>query len=415
MMRYLALFIGLRYHRFGQRRGLVAFISRSSTIGIALGVAVLIIGLSVMNGFQYELNHRFLSVVSQGELSAVKPPLQQAKKLTHIAQTTTGVTGASPYVELHGLLSFNGHLSAVGIRGIELPSQLRVTDLKPFVNHSAWEKLLKNEDGLVIGSQIAKRLKVKPGERVTLMLAQKGDNHQLRAPRRIRIPILGTFRIGGQLDGELAFMSLSRAQKINGWTSDQVTGIGIRVTKPLEASHIVRRVGLQYPQMVYVQSWTGVYGYLYQDIQMVRTIMYAIMLLVVAVASFNIITTLILAVADKRRDLAILKTIGARDSLLVRSFMIYGAYNAVVGCFWGVVFGIMGSLWLPGLVSLIERLIGHRLLSPDIYFIDFLPSQLEWSNVVVVAVAAAAIGICSTIWPACRARQIKPAEELNNG
>lgn len=414
MRPFLAFYIGLRYHRFGQRRGLVKFISRSSTIGIALGVAVLIIGLSVMNGFERELNHRFLSVVSQGELPAVHPPLRHASQLTKIAQQTDGVVAAAPYVSLTGLVSYNGQVDAIAIRGIPPKSQLKVTNIKPYVQPQAWQSLIANKTGLVLGSQVAAKLNVEKGQFVTLMLAEQSNNGKFKAPKRIRLKVLGTFSVGGQIDGQLAFMNLKLAQHIKDWSADDVSGVALKVSHPLKAAEVVRRVGLQYPQLVYVQSWTQNYGYLYQDIQMVRTIMYAIMLLIVVVACFNIVSTLILAVADKRRDLAILKTLGAQDGLLIRCFMIYGAYNAIVGCFWGIVFGILGSWGLPDLVDMVQRITGHRLLSPDVYFIDFLPSQLQFSNVVVVSVTAALIGIIATIWPASRARLIRPADELSH-
>lgn len=414
MRPFLAFYIGLRYHRYGPRRGLVKFISRSSTIGIALGVAVLIIGLSVMNGFERELNQRFLSVVSQGELPAVHPPLRNANKLTQIAQNTQGVVAAAPYVNLTGLISYNGQVDAIAIRGISAQSQLKVTNIKPYVQSLAWQRLTENQPGVVLGSQVAAKLKVKTGQYVTLMLAERSDNGRFKAPKRVRLKVLGTFSVGGQIDGQLAFMSLKQAQQIKSWSAEEVSGVALKVTHPLQASDVVRRVGLQYPQLVYVQSWTHNYGYLYQDIQMVRTIMYAIMLLIVIVACFNIVSTLILAVADKRRDLAILKTLGAQDGLLIRCFMIYGAYNAIVGCFWGIVFGVLGSWWLPDLVDVMQRITGHRLLSPDVYFIDFLPSQLQLGNVLVVSITAALIGIVATIWPASRARLIRPADELSH-
>lgn len=414
MKRWLALFIGLRYHRFGKRRGLIAFISRSSTIGIALGVAVLIIGLSVMNGFQRELNQRFLSVVNHGELVAARAPLREAEQLTQLAEQTPNVVAAAPFIELHGLLNYNGHLAPAAIRGIAPKRQLKVTNIKPYMAPETFSSLAQNKPGVVIGAGIAKKLGVKTGANITLMLAQEGvTNGKLAVPRRVRLPVLGTFQVNGQLDGELAFMALPQAQQIQHWRANEVSGISIRVTDPLQAAMVVRRVGMQYPQPVYAQSWTQRYGYLYQDIQMVKTIMYAIMLLIVAVASFNIVTTLILAVADKRRDLAILKTLGASDSLLIRCFIVYGGYNAIMGCFWGVVFGVLGSYWIPSLISFLERLTGHQLLSPDVYFIDFLPSELSWWNVVSVAGCAAAIGLIATIWPAFRARYIKPAQELS--
>lgn len=414
MMRFLALFIGLRYHRFGHRRGLVAFISRSSTIGIALGVSVLIIGLSVMNGFQYELNHRFLSVVNQGELPAVHPPLKQAQALTKIANNTPGVVAAAPYVEINGLVTYQGKIDAVGIRGIDPQRQLKVTNIKPYVQSKAWQKLSQNVPGVVLGIQIANKLQVKEGDSLTLMIPQQNGQNHFSAPKRLRLTVLGTFAVGGQIDGQLAFMNWRQMQKIKGWHLDQVSGISLKVHDPLQVNQVVRQVGRHFPQLVYVQSWINNFGYLYQDIQMVRTIMYAIMLLIVVVACFNIISTLILAVADKRRDLAILKTLGATNGLLVRCFMIYGAYNAIVGCLWGIGFGVIGSWYLPDLIGLFEKITGHRLLSASVYFIDFLPSQLHGWDVFVVSSTAALIGIFATIWPASRARKIHPARELSN-
>jgi lipoprotein-releasing system permease protein len=186
----------------------------------------------------------------------------------------------------------------------------------------------------------------------------------------------------------------------------------LRVAEPLQADEVVRSVAKTFPQLVYIKSWIRQHGYLYQDIQLVRTIMYAIMLLIVAVASFNIVSTLILAVSEKRGDIAILKTMGASDQTLLKSFIVYGSYNGVLGCAWGALLGVLGSFGLPKLVGLVETLIGHSLLSADIYFIDFLPVKLIWTDVIAVVAAALLLSMLATIWPAWQATRVKPAQEL---
>lgn len=410
MMRPLSLFIGLRYHGGKFNLRFISFISKSSTIGIMLGVAVLIIGLSVMNGFERELTQRFLGVISHGDLEAVAAPLQDPDQFIELAEATPGVVAASPYIALNGLVQRGKAMKPVAVRGIDPQRQLGVTDLLPYVDPKAWQALSEGQPGIILGSAIAKALAVSPGDRVTLLLPTQGQT-KLTAPQRTQVNVLGLLQIGGQLDGQLAFMSLAQAQALQGW-SYGASGISIKTDDPLNAHSILRAAGSTFPQSVYLKSWTRTHGYLYQDIQMVRTIMYIIMLLIVAVSSFNIVSTLILAVSEKRSDLAILKTMGASDGLLIRTFVVYGGYNALLGCCLGTVFGVLGCWGLPDLVGLLESGLGHKLLSSDVYFIDFLPVHCQPLDVVVVVCAATLISLLATLWPAWQACQVEPAQEL---
>lgn len=206
-------------------------------------------------------------------------------------------------------------------------------------------------------------------------------------------------------------MALPQAQALMNW-GEGVTGISLRVEQPLLAGVATRQVAEHFHQLVYVKNWTQTYGYLYQDIQMVRTIMYIIMLLIVAVSSFNIVSTLVLAVSEKRGDLAILKTMGARNSVLIGSFVVYGAYNALLGCLLGAIVGVAGSLSLGSAVRGIEALLGHSLLSSDIYFINFMPVELHGLDIFLVVTAAATLSLLATLWPAWKASKVQPAQEL---
>lgn len=406
----LSCFIGLRYHRANNSNGFISFISASSTLGIVLGVAVLIIGLSVMNGFERELRERFLAIVSHGELEAVNPPLTDYQHLLEAARAEPQVLGAAPYVQFSALIQKGKQMKAMALKGIDPQTEKTVTNLHQYVGDEAWQALSQNQAQLVLGAGIAKHLGIKVGEQVTLLLPKPQQRH-LSSPQRVRVKVVGLMQAGGQLDNQLGFINLAYAQQLSQW-QDGVTGISLKVDQPLFADEIVRSVAKTFPQLVFIKSWTRQYGYLYQDIQLVRTIMYAIMLLIVAVASFNIVSTLILAVSEKRGDIAILKTMGASDATLLRSFVVYGSYNGILGCLWGAIFGVLGSLALPKLVSFLEQALGHSLLSADIYFIDFLPVKLLWSDVLVVVAAALILSMLATIWPAWQATRVKPAQEL---
>ncbi|UPW16843.1 lipoprotein-releasing ABC transporter permease subunit LolE [Agarivorans sp. TSD2052] len=407
----LSVFIGLRYHRAKNSNGFISFISASSTIGIVLGVAVLIIGLSVMNGFERELRDRFLAIVSHGELEAVNPPLANHEQLLGNAREHTQVLGAAPYISFSALVQKGKVMKALSLKGIDPSLEKSVTHLHQYVGDDAWQALSDVKPQLILGAGIAALLDVEVGEQVTLLLPKPGQHSKLSSPQRIRVKVVGLMKAGGQLDNQLAFINLRYAQNLMQW-QDGVSGISLRVSDPLDADKVVRSVAKSFPQLVYIKSWIRQHGYLYQDIQLVRTIMYAIMLLIVAVASFNIVSTLILAVSEKRGDLAILKTMGATDSSLLRTFIVYGSYNGVLGCFWGAVIGVLGCFGLPKLVALVETMLGHTILSADIYFIDFLPVRLLWTDVAVVVSAAFALSMLATIWPAWQATRVKPAQEL---
>ncbi|WFO49788.1 lipoprotein-releasing ABC transporter permease subunit LolE [Aeromonas veronii] len=413
MFKPLPLFLGLRYSRSRRRNGFIAFISASSLIGIALGVMALILGLSAMNGFERELKDRVLSVVPQGELDAVERPLPDWPRLRDYLLSQPGVEAAAPVIRLNGLLEHGSALKGVQLRAVLPDLEANLSDAGKYMTGRGLRELQPGERGVILGKTIADKLGVKVGDAVALLLPQGGDQAGIKNPRREALTVVGLLEIGGQLDGLLGFMHLADAQTITGMGSD-VEGFSLRVSDVLKAQSITVAAAQQFPHHVYIRSWMNSQGYLYQDIQMVRTVMYVVMLMVVAVACFNIVSTLVMAVNEKRSEIAILKTMGASPGQIRLTFVIQGMVNGVAGALLGALLGGLLSSKLTQILSVIEKLIGHRFLNPDIYFIDFLPTELHMQDLLIVTGAAILMSLVATLYPAWRASGLVPSRELGH-
>ncbi|MFM5360234.1 lipoprotein-releasing ABC transporter permease subunit LolE [Aeromonas veronii] len=413
MFKPLPLFLGLRYSRSRRRNGFIAFISASSLIGIALGVMALILGLSAMNGFERELKDRVLSVVPQGELDAVERPLPDWPRLRDYLLAQPGVEAAAPVIRLNGLLEHGSALKGVQLRAVLPDLEANLSDAGKYMTGRGLRELQPSERGVILGKTIADKLGVKVGDSVALLLPQGGDQAGIKNPRREALTVVGLLEIGGQLDGLLGFMHLADAQAITGMGSD-VEGFSLRVNDVLNAQNITIAAAQQFPHHVYIRSWMNSQGYLYQDIQMVRTVMYVVMLMVVAVACFNIVSTLVMAVNEKRSEIAILKTMGASPGQIRLTFVIQGMVNGVAGALLGALLGGLLSSKLTQILSVVEKLIGHRFLNPDIYFIDFLPTELHMQDLLIVTGAAILMSLVATLYPAWRASGLVPSRELGH-
>lgn len=413
MFKPLPLFLGLRYSRSRRRNGFIAFISASSLIGIALGVMALILGLSAMNGFERELKDRVLSVVPQGELDAVERPLPDWPRLRDYLLAQPGVEAAAPVIRLNGLLEHGSALKGVQLRAVLPELEANLSDAGKYMTGRGLRELQPGERGVILGKTIADKLGVKVGDTLGLLLPQGGDQTGIKNPRREALTVVGLLEIGGQLDGLLGFMHLADAQAITGMGSD-VEGFSLRVSDVLNAQNITIAAAQQFPHHVYIRSWMNSQGYLYQDIQMVRTVMYVVMLMVVAVACFNIVSTLVMAVNEKRSEIAILKTMGASPGQIRLTFVIQGMVNGVAGALLGALLGGLLSSKLTQILSVVEKLIGHRFLNPDIYFIDFLPTELHMQDLLIVTGAAILMSLVATLYPAWRASGLVPSRELGH-
>lgn len=408
----LALVTALRFSRGRKRAGMVSLISVISTLGIMLGVAVLIIGLSAMNGFERELKNRILSVVPHGQIYSVKQPFTQWQSALPRIENTPGVVAAAPYVLLTGLLEKGTELKAVSVMGVSPDKQGDISTLPNYVQDNAWQDFKAGKQQIIIGQGVADALKLAKGDWLTILIPNNDDPTKLLQPKRIRLQVGGVFRLSGMLDHQLALIPLADAQKYLDY-GQAVTGIEVKTIDPFQINEIIHNAGINSQEYVYAKSWINDYGYMYSDIQMIRSIMYLSMILVIGVACFNIVSTLIMAVRDKSSDIAILRTLGARDSHIRNIFLWYGLLSGMVGCIAGVIIGALVAYNLTPLVSFIESLTGHSVLSGDVYFVDFLPSEIHWIDVFSVFVTTVILSLIASWYPARRATKLDPARILS--
>ena len=410
-------FISWRYQRSKHKNRLVSLISFFSSMGIALGVAVLIIGLSAMNGFERELNQRILAVVPHAEISSASgqsnAPIDHWQHLAAKLKQNPQIIGVSPFVSFTALVENGAKLKVVQIKGVETALQDQVSSLGHFVLNQGWQNFAQN-GGLVLGSGIARELDVQEGDWVSLLISQQKGTENLTQPLRERIQVTGILRLDGQLDHSYALMPLAQAQQLMDYQAEQVSGVELKTADPFNIQTLDYSMLQDYPQMLYLQNWISKFGYMYRDIQLIRTVMYIAMVLVIGVACFNIVSTLIMAVKDKAGDIAIMRTLGANNGFIKRIFVWYGLQAGMKGCLIGIVLGVILALNLTALIQSLESVIGRKLLSDGIYFVDFLPTELHWQDVLLVLLSALILSLFASLYPANRAAKLQPAQVLSS-
>jgi len=365
-----------------------------------------------MNGFERELNNRILAVVPHGEIEPVNPPFTDWPAILTRVEKVPGIAAAAPYINFTGLIEREDKLKAVQVRGVDPLQESRLSALPQYIQGDAWQNFSAGKQQIILGQGVAQALKVKPGDWLTIMIPNSDPQMKLLEPKRIRLQVSGILALSGQLDHSFAMVPLADAQQYLDMGHD-VSGIAIKVDNPFIANKLVRDAGEVTHSYVYIRSWMGTYGYMYRDIQMIRAIMYLAMVLVIGVACFNIVSTLVMAVKDKSEDIAILRTLGAKDRLTRAIFIWYGLLAGLTGSVSGVVVGVVVAMNLTGLVKGIESLLGHNLLSGDIYYIDFLPTELHWLDVASVLGTALLLSLLASWYPARRASRIDPARVLS--
>ncbi|WP_150539228.1 lipoprotein-releasing ABC transporter permease subunit LolE [Actinobacillus vicugnae] len=409
-------FISWRYQRGKQKNRLVSLISLFSSIGIALGVAVLIIGLSAMNGFERELNQRVLSVVPHAELYSYNGneniPIQAGKKLEELANSNPNVSASSPFVSFTGLIENGTQLKIAQVRGVDPAKQDRVSSLSHYIPSEQWQAF-HQQGGLILGAGIAKALEVTAGDEVTLLLPQPTDDGKLAQPLRFSLPVTGVLKLEGQLDHSYALLPIEKAQELLEYQPNEYSGIELSLKSPFDVQQLRMPELANFNQPLYLNTWIEKFGYMYNDIQLVRTVMYIAMVLVIGVACFNIISTLIMAVKDKQGDIAIMRTLGANNSFIKRIFLWYGLLSGMKGALVGIVLGVLLSLNLTAIIQAIEGFFNIKLLSDGVYFVDFLPSELHWQDVVYVLTATIILSLFASLYPASRAVKLEPAKVLS--
>ncbi|MCG9722841.1 lipoprotein-releasing ABC transporter permease subunit LolE [Shewanella sp. Isolate7] len=414
MRERLAFWVGWRFYMARQSNRFISFISFASTAGIALGVAVLITVLSAMNGFEQELEQRLLGVVPHGELTGVNEPLHDWPQIAEDAKKIPGILASAPFVRIQGLIQKPGGFQGLTVIGITPALEAKVSNIDDFMPEAAWQALATKENNIVLGKGLADALGLSLGNTLSLYtpnLAGKSAGRGLGSAKSHQFKVAGIFELGGELDLTTAYISLDYGAELLG-LGEGVSGIRIKVDDVFAAPQLIRTLGYSQSQYMYLSDWTRTQGHLYQDIQLVRAVMYLVLALVIAVACFNIVSTLVMAVRDKQSEIAILLTMGMAKATIMGIFVVQGALNGLLGCFIGGALGITLALNLSAIASGIEQLFGVQLLSADVYFIDFLPSQLHLLDVVLVVSLALVMSLLATLYPAWKASRIHPAEAL---
>jgi len=419
MLKPLSLFLGWRYVRSRHGNGFSAFISASSTLGIALGVTVLIVVLSAMNGFERELSQKLLSIVPHVELESVNNPIQDWPNIVNDFEKQSAVIAAAPAIKLPGMLQNGLKLKAIEVRGVDATLEMRVSSIDDYIIAGKWQGLTateNNKNTIVIGSGVAKKLQVTLGDKIQLLLPPPNSGKEVKtvfsAPITKNVEVVGIFKFGGTIDETLAYIPLTLANDVMGYKSNEVQSIRLKVDDVFSAPSIARQVAYTLDHYVYINNWTGTQGHLFNDIQLVRMVMFIVLALVIGVASFNIVSTLIMAVNEKQGDIAILKTMGASSKTIMLAFIIQGLVNGVLGSLLGVGCGVYLSLNLTDIISALEQFIGMTFLSGDIYFINYLPSVLQINDVYATVITALIMSFLATLYPAWRATKVEPAQVL---
>jgi lipoprotein-releasing system permease protein len=411
MFRPLSLYIGTRYTRAKRRNHFISFISLTSMIGLALGVLAMIVVLSVMNGFQKEMSSRILGLVPHAAIFGAQP-LDDWQAVAAAAKRNPQVLAAVPFAELEGMLSYRGAMQPIQLQGIDPELESQVSIIAEHMTQGRLGDLQAGEFGVVIGEITARRFQLKLGDRLALIVPEASSVPGGITPRMQAVNVVGVFKVGAELDGSLALLNVADAAQIQRLQPGQVPGVRLKLHDLYQAPQVSAAIVSALGEGYRASDWTLTQGSLFSAMKMEKTMIGLLLLLIVAVAAFNIIATLIMVVADKGGDIAILRTLGATPGQIMGIFMVQGTVIGVVGTLIGAVLGIVAALNVSQLVGWIERLSGQQVLSSDVYFISNLPSELQLADVLLICGAAFALSFLATLYPSWRAAGIQPAEAL---
>ena len=406
------LLVGLRYTRAKRRNHFISFISIASMIGIAIGVMALIVVLSVMNGFQKELRARILGVASHVQISGVDGRLTNWQEVARQASADRDVAAAAPYISAQGLLANRQNVQGALVRGIVPELEDQVADIGRHMRRGRLTDLRPGEFGMVLGSELAHAVGARVGEKVVLIAPQGQVTPAGILPRIKQFTVVGVFEVGMyEYDAGLALISLEDAGKLYR-LGDEVSGVRLKLKDLFDAPEVARRLSRALPGDLYVTDWTRSHANFFRAVQIEKNVMFIILTLIVAVAAFNLVSTLVMAVTDKRADIAILRTLGATPFSIIKIFVVQGSLIGVVGTALGVVGGIAIALNIDVVVPAIERLFSVQFLAKDVYYISELPSDLQLRDVATVGLMSLLLSLLATLYPSWRASRVNPAEAL---
>ena len=412
-------FVGLRYIGSARLNLFVSFVSLSSAIGLALGVAVLILVLSVMNGFEHELHHRILGMVSHVVVESPDRSVQDAQdsietgsdwqKIMADVQEQSGVQAAAPAIIVNGMLTHQGDMVGIELVGVDPGLEKKVSIFSDYMVVGESNLLQPGQNKIIIGSLIASRLNLITGDWVTFVYPEPSGNSVGVVPKFHRFNVAGVFQVGSEYDGLVSVIHIEDASVMTEMGSN-ISSIRIRLDDIFKAPEIASQIKKIIPENYHVSDWTITQGGFFQAVAMEKVLMGFLLMLIVAVAAFNIISSLVMMVSDKNMDIAVLRTLGATPGQVTMIFVIQGLFVGFIGVLVGTILGVLSSVYIDRVLQFVELLFNTRLF--DAYFIDYLPTKLEFKDVILISISSLLLSFLATIYPALKASEIKPAEAL---
>ncbi|HEW97379.1 MAG: lipoprotein-releasing ABC transporter permease subunit [Candidatus Parabeggiatoa sp. nov. 3] len=413
MFKPLSFYIGLRYTRAKRRNHFISFISMTSILGIALGVTALITVLSVMNGFEKELRHRMLGMSAHVVVSTFNNHWRDWQEVAQQLQTREHVTGVAPFVQGQGMITFNKNVKGTFLQGIAPELEPQVSQVKDKMKAGSIDLLKAGQFGVVLGEELAHSLGVWVGQKITVVVPQASVTPIGILPRMKRFTVQGVFNVGmHDFDSNLVLLHQDDLAKLLRMPAGSIHGLNIKLDDMFLAKSFSQQIQRELPGEYHSYDWTYRHKNFFEAIKMEKTVMFVILTLIVAVAAFNIVSTLVMVVTDKQADIAILRTLGATPGSVMAIFMVQGALIGVFGTLLGLGGGISLALNIETVIPALENVFGIQFLSPDIYYISDLPSDLRWYDVYTISSLSLIISLLATIYPAWRASRTQPAEAL---
>jgi len=410
MFKPLSLYVGLRYTAAKRNNNFISFISFVSMLGLMLGVAALIVVLSVMNGFDRELRGRILGMVPHATITGYNAHIDDWQQLSATVEKDPRVIASAPFIKTQGMLTYGGQVKPAFVQGVDPQAEKNVSIVTNHIQTGSWEALEAGAFNIVLGDLLARQLGLQLGDKVTLVMPEASVSIAGITPKLKRFTLVGTFSVGAELDSSLGYIHIGDAARLR--RLQGVEGIRLTFDDLFKAPVAVREIAIKLDGIYQISDWTRTQGNLFQAIQMEKRMVGLLLFLIVFVAAFNIVSTLVMVVTDKKSDIAILRTLGATQGLIMRIFMVQGIVIGFLGTFLGTALGVLLALTISDVVGFFETLFGVQILSPDVYFISYLPSELIWSDVLVIVLVALGISFFATLYPAFKASRTEPAEAL---
>lgn len=407
----LAIAIGLRYTRAKRRNHFISFISLVSMLGIGLGVTALIVVISVMNGFELELRSRILGMVSHATVSSPTGDLSDWQTVVESAKQQPHVVGAAPYIEREAMLQ-SRRISGAMIRGVVPALENEVSEVGAHTPKGGFEKLEAGKYRIVLGKELAYMLGVDVGDHVTVMAPQMRATPVGVVPQMRRFEVVGLFEVGMyEYDRGFAFIHIVDAGKLFR-EGDGVSGVRLKLDDMFKAWQVAQELSSNLPGHLSVRDWTQQHSNFFRAVQTEKFVMFIILSLIVAVAAFNLVATLVMVVTDKQADIAILRTLGASPRLVMGAFMVQGLTVGLIGTLVGLLLGVLIAGNIEHIVPFLEHMFGFQAMPGDIYYITSVPSELRWADVARIGALSVLFSVVATLYPALRAARTQPAQAL---